>query len=176
VQINLSIAALDNAARDLRFRFGEASTHPPLFTLTTPLVVAHVLGGSHRIEFTYHDKCIVEEVACEPADSINTPSAQLPSAWSDGTYEFRSEVRILSPQQLGLVADQLQTTMCNNPTAIVAQFPGHPHALTAVQIGSSCNTFAATWQTWHLYPNQHEVVETWSFVRQSVLHQKLVDR
>jgi Protein of unknown function DUF2617 len=171
VRVELSIAALDNASDDLRFRFGEASQHPPLFTISNQhhgdaaqeTIFVHVLGGSHRVEFTRGDTRIIEEVACETGAEIGDSIATLPRLWSSDNYEFRSAVRILSDDEIAEVANQLRATLSTNANAIVAQFPGHPDALTAVEILYRDDTVTG-WNTWHLYPNAREVVETTSLI------------
>jgi hypothetical protein len=171
----LDIAALDNASRDLRFRFGNASQHPPLFTLTNQradaaaneTILVHVLGGSHRVEFTRDQTTIIEEVACETSSERGTSIVPLPASWTKDKYQFKSIVRILSPQKLSDVASHLRATLTNDVNAIVAQFPGHPDALTAVQI-RCVEKRVVGWYTWHLYPNAHEVVETSSTITSEI--------
>jgi hypothetical protein len=186
VLIDLSVPALDLASGDLRFRFGSASQHPPLHSLhvtsehvdSHATVTVHILGGSHRIETEvascHSNEHIIEEVACSTGPSAG--DLPLPPAWTTGLYRFTSRVDTVAPSALSGFAQQLARCHAANPSAVVARFPGHDDAITAVSVSPSlpsASTGVLWWRTWHLYPSVadggSEIVRTWTTVNLGLL-------
>lgn len=119
-----------------------------------------VLGASHQVRVAFGDREEVEVVACGAGPAMpRNRSATL----CERPYEFRSEVRTVTPRAVGRAARLLRSTLVDRPGALVAEFPGRTDAITALQ--ADVQGSRLRWRTWHLYPSTHEIVRTWSEVR-----------
>lgn len=116
-------------------------------------VQLRVLGASHQVVVRRGAQVVVTEtVACDlPA------SAALPGEVDRGGYRFHSAVERHEPAAFAAAVTALVDQLADDPAAIVAEFPGLPHAVTALAARTSGRL---GWQTWHCYPQTGELVST----------------
>lgn len=119
-------------------------------------VSLRLLGASHQVVVSGRtDFC--ETVACLPHRPAN-----LPAELHDTGYRFHADVTAASSDRLRAVVDDLSRRADDAEVAgtpvLLGRFPRHPLAVTALfaQIGDA----VVTWQTWHVYPQSGEIVET----------------
>lgn len=130
-----------------------------LASRTVPLdgglsVALQVLGASHQVLVCREGGVLLSEtVACDLPDA-----AALPAHTAVPGYQFASVVDRLEPSVFASRVDALARELTEDPTAIVAAFPGNPYAVTAIAL--SPEPAALTWQTWHAYPQTGELVHT----------------
>ena len=153
-------------------------------------VTLSVLGASHQVVVRHHqptgarpsgelarplapsegatargaDRPLLHEtVACGI-----TEAAPLPTAHAAGGYRLASHVRELGPEALAAQASRLVERLSGRTDAVVAHFPGDPHAVTALALdrsGDGAGERQITWHTWHTYPQTGEIVATISSYR-----------
>lgn len=155
---DLDVPYLDAAASQLVWELG-AAPQPPVASARVELGGGHwldvrLLGASHQVLVRDRAGGVAcsELVACRPG----TPGSLPPAARhhdGDVDYGFRSFVRRVDAPTLAGLATELRRR-AEGPAVLAATFPGSPDALTAVAIT------ATGWNTWHLYPQSGEVVET----------------
>lgn len=137
----------DTAAAGLRFSTATGRL-PAVAAATIDGLEVRILGASHQV---VHPGGI-ETVACLPSDGEPLPRA----AWNEHHGRFSSTVTTLDPDRFAVVAAHQIRPLQDDPRAVVAHFPGHPDAVTAVRVDGD----AAGWETWHLYPQHGEIVHT----------------
>lgn len=132
----------------------------PLVSQTVELgagltVTLSVLGASHQVVVRRHDRPLLHEtIACGIADA-----APLPAAHAEDGYSLGSHVATLEPDELAERAAELVERLEGRTDAVVAHFPGDPHAVTALAL-EELGEWQITWSTWHTYPQTGEIVAT----------------
>ncbi|GGU40903.1 DUF2617 family protein [Nocardioides albus] len=117
-------------------------------------VTLSVLGASHQVVVRRHDRPLLHEtIACGIADA-----APLPAAHVAGGYRLESDAREVGPEELAAEASRLVERLSGRTDAVVAHFPGDPHAVTALALDGVDGEI--TWHTWHTYPQTGEIVAT----------------
>ena len=134
----------------------------PLATRTVALaggltVTLSVLGASHQVVVRREGVTLLHEtIACGISDA-----APLPGAHEAAGYRLRSHVTEVGPDELAEQAAGLVERLGGRTDAVVAHFPGDPHAVTALALDPLDHDDAAiTWHTWHTYPQSGEIVAT----------------
>lgn len=118
-------------------------------------VTLAVLGASHQVVVRSHATPLLHEtVACGIADA-----APLPATHAAGGYHLTSHVDEVGPDELAERASALVERLSGRTDAVVAHFPGDPHAVTALALDAAGDGEIA-WQTWHTYPQTGEIVAT----------------
>lgn len=134
------------------------------------VVVLDVLAASHRITVLDADPrpvrssrraLVSETVACmasgaAPDDPSPVASDALPAEhqWSASGLTMRFTARtIVGDAAVEAAADELDA-LDPESTSLVARFPGHPLARTALAVGVERvnGEPQLTWNSWHLYP------------------------
>ncbi len=112
-----------------------------------------ILSASHRVivaGLTAADD-VNETVACG-GGGVGLVDGPLPAhhQWdtSNWSVDFSSELRIGDAAVVAAAAEV--DSVSAQPTALVARFPGHPMALTALWVDD--NAESPSWRSWHLYP------------------------
>lgn len=155
---DLDVPYLDAAASQLVWELG-AAPQAPVAAARVELGSGHwldvrLLGASHQVLVRDSSGSVAcsELVACRPGLPGSLPPA---ARHQEGglDYGFSSAVRRLDRGALADLASELRRRAAG-PEVLAATFPGSPHAVTAVEVT------AAGWNTWHLYPQAGEVVET----------------
>jgi hypothetical protein len=118
-------------------------------------VTLSVLGASHQVVVRRHDRPLLHEtVACGIAEATSLPTAHA----ADG-YSLGSHVATLGPEELAERASELVERLEGRTDAVVAHFPGDPHAVTALAL-DELGEHQISWSTWHTYPQTGEIVAT----------------
>ncbi|MFE6646273.1 DUF2617 family protein [Nocardioides sp. NPDC057772] len=118
-------------------------------------VTLSVLGASHQVVVRRDDRPILHEtVACGIAEA-----GPLPAAHAEGAYSLGSYVATLEPDELAERASELVERLEGRTDAVVAHFPGDPHAVTALAL-DELGEQQISWSTWHTYPQTGEIVAT----------------
>jgi hypothetical protein len=149
VLVDLAVSPLDADAGVLRLRVGDPSPLPPLYRVTIDRYVIDVLGGSHRITVPSMDFC--EEVSCSSA----VTGEHLPSLHHAPRSSFTSHTAHLTASAFTARVARLIRRLSSNDRAVVARFPGHRFAVTAIAVHQR-----GGWSTWHCYPSTSEIVTT----------------
>ncbi|MEU0314783.1 DUF2617 family protein [Nocardioides sp. NPDC006273] len=129
-------------------------------------VTLSVLGASHQVVVRRDEgvtarsadrPLLHETVACGLAEA-----APLAAEHSTDGYRLASHVREVGPDELAAEASRLVEGLSGRTDAVVAHFPGDPHAVTALALDGVGGTSAGeiTWRTWHTYPQTGEIVAT----------------
>ncbi|NYI80015.1 DUF2617 family protein [Nocardioides panzhihuensis] len=121
-------------------------------------VTLSVLGASHQVVVRRDDRPLLHEtVACGIAEA-----APLATEHATGGYRLASHVTTVGPDELAAEAARLVERLSGRTDAVVAHFPGDPHAVTALALDGVGGTTAGeiTWRTWHTYPQTGEIVAT----------------
>lgn len=150
----LSVPFVDVRAADLRWALdlpdleAVASRDVALDRRTTASL--RVLGASHQVVLTRDGtRMLSETVACGlPAASA------LPGSTGRPGYRFGSTVDRHEPEALSAAVAALAETLTDDPSALLARFPGAVDAVTALRL------LPEGWETWHAYPNTGELVHT----------------
>lgn len=118
-------------------------------------VTLSVLGASHQVVVRRHGQPLLHEtIACGIAEA-----APLPGAHATGGYRLASHVGEMGPEELAAQASRLVERLEGRTDAVVAHFPGDPHAVTALALEKVTDQ-QITWNTWHTYPQTGEIVAT----------------
>ena len=160
----LAVPYVDVSAADLSWALAAAGL-PPLATVDlavgTASVRLTVLGASHEVVASLGEATCTEAIAC------GVPGGPLPpSATRDVPglrYRFSSTVLELPPDELAAHTRRLRSRLAPDPWGLVAAFPGHPEAVTALAVRG--HGAALRWRTWHAYPRSGELVVTSTQVR-----------
>lgn len=136
-----------------------ALAHRSVTSFAALEVELRVLGASHQVLIRRGPALLLSEtVACD------LPRAEpLPAAIHRGDYTFTSEVVRLSAPELAAEAERLRTRLDGRGDALLATFPGTPHAVTALE--HEHDHTGIRWMTWHAYPQTGELVSTRSHFR-----------
>lgn len=166
MQCRVSAPFADTRATDLRWSL----THPMVPALATVVcedadraIRLNVLGASHQVLVERGGHRLVETVAYLPGahDALPRPGARrgLDHAPVGTTYDIRATVEHLTLDDLGCRVTTIRRDLDKDPRAVVADFPGEPHAITALQTLPP-ETGRIGWTTWHVYPQHGEIVRT----------------
>lgn len=126
--------------------------------LPTGLVVGlGVLGASHQVLVRDRDDRLLvsETVACDLVGADPLPGRARTAA-----YSFESGIDRFAPDDFGDRVSALVERLAQHPEAVVARFPGAPHAVTALALEPTGPGQPLTWRTWHAYPQTGELVTT----------------
>lgn len=108
-------------------------------------VVVEVLAASHRVHLLEGaDTVATEQVACLGASPASPLPARATHEAGRHRLRFTASRPELGAEGLTRLASRLRTA--DGDRALVVSFPGHPDALTSVQVLDD------GWETWHLYP------------------------
>lgn len=134
---------------------------------TPPLPRAHTL----------HNPSTQEPSTQEPSTTTGSPGPE--NAWWS-TYELRSYLAHLKPRPFAAAVNALAAPIPDT-TALVAQFPGHPDAVTGIRLHTTLAPaglhhmrgshkhqptkthiapWVIAWTTWHAYPQAGQLVTT----------------
>lgn len=143
---------VDTRAADLRLGLDLAPLEA-LATCTASDAELRVLGASHQVVVETEGVTFSETIAYLP--NVSLP---LPSQHAAPGYALRSRVTHLTPHALREEVDALVRSLADRDDAVVARFPGHELAVTALVAERLDDEL--TWRTWHVYPQHGELVET----------------
>ncbi|GAA2509729.1 DUF2617 family protein [Pilimelia columellifera] len=150
--VSVQTAYADTSADKLSFALDEPLADA-LHVLDLPTVglQLRLLGASHQVALPDGR---IETVACLPGRPSRLPErAEAPG------YRFVARVRLLSAGELSVEVAQLRRTLVSDPNALLGEFPGHPDAITAIQVEPLAGG-PLRWRTWHAYPQSGELVTT----------------
>ncbi len=116
-----------------------------------------VLGSSHQVSLFADGQRCTEVVACDGGPGPGLPS-QATRRMGLVAYAFRATVRSLDDHELAAAVVSLVARYGDDPSGLVAVFPGLPHAATILAAEVKGPTVG--WRTWHAYPQTAELVET----------------
>ena len=157
----LSVPYVDVAARDLCWALGVPTGLRPLAGVDVRLgatrVRLNVLGASHEVVASIGGATCTEVVACGVAAGRPLP----PSATSElGGLQYRmtSTVLRMDAAELAGRIRGLRDRLGTQEQALVASFPGHAEAVTALAVWGDDRRLG--WRTWHAYPLTGELVIT----------------
>lgn len=168
----LDVPFVDTRARQLTWQLG-LPPQPALAVTTVPMggldVELRLLGASHQVLVTSPDHLPhhppggagrvmlwSETVACLPGGE---PLPDATGTARDGVYRLRSVVVVHRAADLGLLADRLVERLGGRGDALVGEFAGQRHAVTAM-VTERRGHDALGWHTWHAYPGTGELVTT----------------
>lgn len=117
-------------------------------------LTAEVLAASHRVSIVGPGVEVVETVACDvggpaPVDARRLPGRHRCTA-QGRTLSFTSRF-VRGADAVDALARRLHARSGRADTLSV-NFPGHPDALTAIEITATSAPGSVGWSTWHLYP------------------------
>ena len=160
----LNTSYTDTRAADLAWTLGQEPL-PALATLDLELSGARLqlrlLGASHQVLLEEAHGTCSETVACLPGTSAPLPLG-IAERIGDWDYEFAARVEDLSPRSFAGRAQELLALVRDHPHALAGVFPGSPHAFTAMLAQRSEGQ--VHWRTWHAYPQDGQLVATWTRV------------
>ena len=155
----LAVPYVDARAADLSWALAPAGL-PPLAAVEVGLGSAQVrlavLGASHEVAATIGATTCTEALACGMAGGPVPAAATRDVAGL--RYRFRSTVLRLEPATLAERTERLRAELAADARALVAAFPGHPGAVTALAVRGDGRSLR--WRTWHAYPGTGELVVT----------------
>jgi len=110
-------------------------------------LVLTVLGASHVVTARRDGATRTEQVSC---DAVADGGDPLPGRAERPGYRFTSTVEQVPTAELVDRVAGLRTRAAGRSDWLVAAFPGHAAALTALTGAATATGW--TWRTWHLYP------------------------
>ena len=157
---DLAVPYADVSAADLSWALSSAGM-PPLASVDVVLGSARVrltvLGASHEVVADLGSSGCTEVIACGVAAGAPLPASvtrDLPGL----RYEFTSTVLRLDAADLARRTHGLRARLAFDGQALVAAFPGHAQAVTALAVRGDGQ--GLHWRTWHAYPATSELVLT----------------
>lgn len=156
----LKTAYSDTRAGDLSWTLGREPL-PALATreleLGGAVVQLRLLGASHQVLVNEDGAVCSETVACMPGSSSPLPTGVFKRLefWD---YEFATRVETLSTGSFAGRAQELLALVADHPNGLAGNFPGSPHAFTALLVQRSEGQ--VSWRTWHSYPQEGRLVAT----------------
>ncbi|MFJ9904380.1 DUF2617 family protein [Streptomyces sp. NPDC101152] len=160
----LNTSYTDTRAADLAWALGREPL-PALATLDLELAGAalqlRLLGASHQVLLEEERGSCSETVACIPGSSTPLPLG-VAKRVGDWEYEFAARVEVLSPGSFAGRAQELLALVRDHPHGLAGVFPGSPHAFTALL--AQHQEGQVQWRTWHAYPQDGQLVATWTRV------------
>lgn len=157
----LSVPYVDVSARDLCWALGAATGLPALAGVDVRLGSAHVrlnvLGASHEVVASIGGATCTEVIACGVGAGRPLPSS---AARELGGLRYRMTSTVLRLQAAELAGRThvLRERLGTEGQALVASFPGHAEAVTALAVAGDERRLE--WCTWHAYPLTGELVIT----------------
>ena len=156
----LSVPYVDVSAGDLRWALAADSGLTPLASVDVRLGSASVrltvLGASHEVLATIGRATCTEVIACGAGVGPLPSSATRRLAGME--YRITSTVLRLDAGELARRAGALRDRLATDEHALVAAFPGHAEAVTALAVAGDERRLE--WRTWHAYPLTGELVVT----------------
>lgn len=169
----LDVAFADTSSAELRFSLSRPRI-APLATEVVDLARAglrlelHVIGSSHQVVLAEADRdLLIETFACLPETGATVPTeaprwdetVSTTGVWAGlSRHEFRAH-RSADPATFrSRLAEALDSVRSHDRHLLVG-FPGDPDALTALAL-TSAGPGDVAWQTWHAYPQHHEIVHS----------------
>jgi hypothetical protein len=157
--VSLEVPFVETSASGLRWVLDDrprAALAVRQVDLGSTLVEARVLGASHQVLVRDGAACVGEVVACgEGGHSLPGERVEL---LASHRYELRSSVWHGVPATVRRAAARLVARIADQPSSVVASYPGDPHAITAIVIADLGDRLC--WRTWHAYPRTGELVVT----------------
>ena len=184
--ITVDVPFADTSSEQLRFSL----TRPRIAALATEIVdleplgcpglclELHVIGSSHQVvlagpedHLAGSEDHLIETFACPP--TADGPAPQVADdgtphwgtrqvtrgAWAGFTcHGFRATRTTAADEFRTAVAEALDRVRGHDRHLVVG-FPGDPDAITALAL-SGAEAGHLSWQTWHVYPQQTEIVHT----------------
>ncbi len=157
---DLSVPYVDVSAADLSWALSSAGM-PALASVDVVLGAATVrltvLGASHEVVASIGSRGCTEVIACGVAAGEPLPASRrrdLPGL----RYAFTCTVLRLDGEGLARRTQVLRDRLALDANALVAAFPGHPEAVTALAVRGDAGRLR--WRTWHAYPATGELVLT----------------
>lgn len=160
MRVSIGAPFVDASALRLSWRLAERP-RPPLEVLELPVTGGKlqlgVLGSSHQACLVTGGQRCVEVVACDGGPGTGLP-VKATRRVGQVAYAFEATVRCVDGHALAAAVDNLVSRYEDEPSALVAVFPGSPHAATI--LAADLLGPAVGWRTWHAYPQTGELVET----------------
>jgi hypothetical protein len=123
-----------------------------------------LLGCSHQALVRAEHFELSELVACLPGTDGTLPRSAREER-SGGRYEFRARVEEFGGGEYAEAARRLTDELGGAADALVGRFPGPGDAFTTLCFSGLPAAAGIRWETWHGYPQTHEIVHTSSEVR-----------
>lgn len=156
----LSVPYVDASAGDLCWALAPATGLAPLAGVDVALgsarVRLNVLGASHEVVATIGGATCTEVIACGGAGGPLPSSAT--RELGGLLYRITSTVLRLDAGNLAGRTRRLRAWLAADERALVASFPGHSGAVTALAVAG--DELGLEWRTWHAYPLSGELVLT----------------
>lgn len=157
---DLSVPYVDVSAADLSWALSSAGM-PALASVDVVLGPASVrltvLGASHEVVASIGSTGCTEVIACGVAAGAPVP-ASLTRDLPGLRYAFKCIVLRLDADGLARRTHVLRDRLALDGHALVAAFPGHAEAVTALAVQGDGRCLR--WRTWHAYPATGELVMT----------------
>ena len=157
---DLAVPYADVSAADLTWALSSAGM-PALASVDVVLGSASVrltvLGASHEVVASIGSTGCTEVIACGVARGAPMP-ASLTRDLPGLRYAFTSTVLRLDAGALARRTHGLRDRLALDGHALVAAFPGHAEAVTALAVRGA--GVALRWRPWHAYPVTGELVVT----------------
>ena len=157
----LCVPYVDVSAGDLCWALAADTGLTPLATVDVELgsaaVRLNVLGASHEVVATIGGATCTEVIACGVGAGGPLPSSANRKL-GGLQYRMASTVLRLDGAELAGRARGLLTRLATDQRALVASFPGHAEAVTALAVAG--DERGLEWRTWHAYPLTGELVIT----------------
>ncbi len=157
---DLAVPYVDVSAADLSWALCAAGM-PALASVDVALGSASVrltvLGASHEVVVRMASTTCTEVIACGVAGGAPLPASvtrNLPGV----RYAFTSTVLRMDGAALAGRTAALRSRLALDDQALVASFPGHAEAVTALAVRSGGE--GLRWRAWHAYPATGELVMT----------------
>ncbi|MYR07067.1 DUF2617 family protein [Gordonia sp. SID5947] len=167
-QTRLQVRYADTSARRLTFSL-TAELQEPLARCDRRIgartLSLRLLGASHQVVVDDGVHRLCETVACLPG--IDEP---LPASVDTDGYTFTSRIEPCETDRMESVVGDLDRRVGDHlaagAPAVMGHFPGLPLAITAViAAAADDDDDTISWQTWHTYPQNSELVVTSSKLR-----------
>ncbi|WP_165367637.1 DUF2617 family protein [Phytoactinopolyspora endophytica] len=161
----LDVPYVDTTAEELVWTL-DHPTEQALARAVIPLTLPgarlelRILGASHQVVLDWEHGTILETVACLPGRPPELP-AEADRRIGGRRYRFRARVEEMAPadlhEQVGVLRRRADLDG-DGGRMVLAEFPSHPDAVTALSAGS--DDPGVSWVTWHVYPNSGQIVTT----------------
>jgi len=171
VLVRLELPFVDARAADLALALGapaQEAISALRFETSEHVAQLRLLGCSHQALISAESYELSELVACQ--SGCDGPLPPRASDTRDGhRYEFRARTRRLTPTAYAREADRLMGMVGAAEHGLVGTFAHPTGAFTALSFRApnpAQEPATLGWETWHGYPQTHEIVFTSSEVAQ----------